>query len=77
MLFNNVVLLNGVLIPEILNNPLAFWFLTDLAFLLPHMVHFEDDIVLKLLVFVSLGFVLFVFFFHIKQYNNIILYLRL
>ena len=54
-----MVLLNGVLIPEILNNPLAFLFLTDLAFLLPHMVHFEDDIVLKLLVFVSLGFVLF------------------
>ena len=43
-------LLKGVLIPNLLNNPFASWFLINLDFLLPHIAHFDNIIDLPLLV---------------------------
>ena len=42
-------------------------FLINLDFLLPHIAHFSNIIILPLLVFETLGFILFVFFLHFKQ----------
>ena len=42
-------LLKGVLIPNLLNNPFASCFLIDLYFLLPHIAHFDNIIILLLL----------------------------
>ena len=53
--------------PKLLNNPLASCVLLNLDFLLPHIVHFDNIIVLPLLVFEILGFMLSVFFLHFKQ----------
>ena len=60
---NNGILLNGVLRPKLLNNALAYCFLINLDFLLPHILHFDNSIVLLLLVGETLGFMLSVFFF--------------
>ena len=60
---NNGILLNGVLRPKLLNNALASCFLINLDFLLPHILHFDNSIVLLLLVGETLGFMLSVFFF--------------
>ena len=35
-------LLNGVLIPSLLNNPFASCFLINFDFLLPHIAHFDN-----------------------------------
>ena len=43
-------LLNGVLIPSLLNNPFASCFLINLDFLVPHIAHFDNIIRLPLLV---------------------------
>ena len=56
-------LLNSFLTPNLLNNPFASQFLINLDFLLPHIAHFDDIIVLPLLVFETLGFILSVIFF--------------
>ena len=61
-------LLNGVLIPKLLNNPFGSWFLINLDFLLPHIAHF-DNIALPLLVLETLEFMFSVFFIHFKQYD--------
>ena len=53
--------------PKLLNDPLASCVLLNLDFLLPHIVHFDNIIVLPLLVFETLGFMLSVFFLHFKQ----------
>ena len=50
-----------------LNIPLASCFLLNLDFLLPHIAHFDNIIVLPLLVLETLGFILYVFFLHFKQ----------
>ena len=42
-------LLKGVLIPNLLNNSFASCFLIDLYFLLPHIAHFDNIIILLLL----------------------------
>ena len=42
-------LLKGILIPNLLNNPFASCFLIDLYFLLPHIAHFDNIIILLLL----------------------------
>ena len=42
-------LLKGVLIPNLLNNPFASCFLIDVHFLLPHIAHFDNIIILLLL----------------------------
>ena len=64
-------LLNGVLIPNLLNNPFASWFLINLDFLLPHITHF-DIITLPLLVLETCGFTFFVCFLHFKHYDSIL-----
>ena len=55
-------LLNGVLIPNLPNNPLASWFLINLDFLLPYIAYFDNIITLPLLVQETCGFIFFVFF---------------
>ena len=60
---SNGTLLNAVLRPELLNSPSASWFLINFDFLLSHIVHFDNVIVLPLLVFEISGFTLFVSFF--------------
>ena len=49
-------LLNGALIPKLLNSPFASWFLINFDFLLLHIAHFDNTISLPLLVFETLGF---------------------
>ena len=55
-------LLNGVLIPNLLNSPFASWFLMNLDFLLPHIAHFDNIITLPLLVLETCGFIFFFMF---------------
>ena len=76
MLANNRILIDGVLVPKLLNNPLAFGSLININFLLPHTAHFNNNIVLPLVVLETLGFRLYVYFLHFKQYGSIVLYLR-
>ena len=64
---NNGTLLNGVLRLKLLNIPLASCFSINFDFLLPHIAHFDNIIVLSLLVFETLGFIPSVFFLHFKQ----------
>ena len=63
-------LLNGVLIPKLLNNPFTSWFLINFDFLLSHIAHFDN--ILPLAVFETLGFMFSVFFLHFKQYDFIL-----
>ena len=64
---SNGILLRGVLIPRLLNNPFACCSLMNFDFLLPHIAHFDNIIVLPLVVFEALGFMLSVCFLHFKQ----------
>ena len=64
-------LLNGFLIPTLLNNPFASFFLINLDFLLSHIAHFDSYIILPLLVLKTCGFIFFVYFLHFKQYDSI------
>ena len=59
---NNGILLKGVLIPKLLSNSFASCSLINFDFLLPHRAHFDNTIVLPLLVFETLGFMPSVFF---------------
>ena len=56
-------LLNGVLIPQLLNSPFASWLLINLDFSLPHIVHFDNIIALPLQVLKISGSMFLVFFF--------------
>ena len=69
ILFNNVILLKGTLIPNWLNSSLASCSLINLKFLLLQTAHFDRSIVLPLLIFEILGFFLSVTPLHLKQYN--------
>ena len=53
----------GVLIPRLLNNAFASCFLINFAFLEPHIAHFDNVIVLPLLVAETFGSILSVFLF--------------
>ena len=64
---NNGMLFNGVLRPKLFNIPLAFCFLKNFDFLPPHIAHFDNIIVLPLLVFQTRGFVPPVFFLHLNN----------
>ena len=55
----------------------ASCFLTNLDFLVSYIAYFDNRIFLPLLVFEILGFILSVSFLHFKQYDKIVLYLRL
>ena len=63
------ILLNGVLIPNLLNNPLASWCLINLHFLLRHIAHFDNVITLPLLLAKTFGFMFSVLFYIL---NNMI-----
>ena len=65
-------LLKGVLIPNLLNNPFASYLLLNLDFLLLHIVHFDNIIILPLLVLETCGFIFSVCFLHFKQYDSIL-----
>ena len=69
---NTGTLLNGVLIPKLLNSPFASLFLINLDFLLQHIAHFDNTIVLSLLVFETLEFMFSVSFLHFKQYDFVL-----
>ena len=62
-------LLNGVLIPNLLNSPFASWFLINLDFLLPHIAHLYNTITLPLLLAEIFGSMFSVFFYTL---NNMI-----
>ena len=51
----------------ILPQDLNYLMLQLVLVLLPHIAHFSNIIILPLLVFETLGFILFVFFLHFKQ----------
>ena len=61
-------LLNGVLIPKLLNRLFASWFFINFDFLLPHIAHFDNIIALPLLVLEMFGSMFSVSFLHFKQY---------
>ena len=60
--FSYGTLLNVFLIPKLLNIPFASYFLINRYFLAAHIENFDNNIVLPLLVFESLGFMLLYFF---------------
>ena len=60
---NNKIWLNGVFITKLVNNSLAFFSLMNLDFLMRHIAHFDNSVVLSLLLFERLGFMFSVFFF--------------
>ena len=64
-------LLNGVLIPKLLNSPFASWFLINPDFLLPHIAHFDNTIALPLLLLEIFGSMFSACFLHFKQYDFI------
>ena len=55
-------LFNGVLLPKLLNSPFTSWFLLNLDFVLPHITHFDNMIILPLLVLETCGFIFFCMF---------------
>ena len=68
MLPNNGILLEGVLIPSSVNNPLASCFIINLD--LPfHTGHFDKSIVFSLLVLEPFVFILSISFLH---FNNMV-----
>ena len=60
-------LLNGVLIPNLLNSPFPFWFLINLDFLLSHIAQFNDIIAPPLLVLETSGSMFSVFFYNLNN----------
>ena len=70
-MFNNGILLNGVLIPKLDNSPSASGYFINLDFLLPHTAHFDNNINLPFLVFIIFASLFFAFFLHFKQQVSI------
>ena len=68
------ILLNFVL-PILLKNPFASYSFKNLDFLLLHIVHSDNSIVLPLLVFKTLGFMFPVFFFRTLNNKMALLYI--
>ena len=62
------ILLKGVLIPTLLNIPLASCSFINLDFLLPHTTHFHDSTTLPFSVFIIFASIFFVFPLHFTQY---------
>ena len=67
---------NLVFRPKLVNVPLNSCFLTNLAFLLSHMPHFDDIIVLPLILFATFGFILSLCFCTSNNKVTLFLYLR-
>ena len=64
------ILLKGVFIPKLCNNPLACCCLINFVFFLSHTAQFEKRIILPFFVLATFGFLLSVFFPRFKQYDN-------
>ena len=62
-------LLNGVLIPNLLNNPFASCLLINLDFSLQHTEHFDNMITLPLLVLETCGFKFSVCFYILNNFT--------
>ena len=58
--------MEGIFVPKLPNNPLAFWSLRNFDFLLLHNEHFDKSIILPLLALTTFGFLLSVFVLHFK-----------
>ena len=58
---NNGILLNGILRPKLFNILFPSRSFINLDFLLSHKAHFDNNIVLPLLVFETLRFILYLF----------------
>ena len=65
---NNGILLKGVLIPKLLNNPSASCSFINIDFLLPYTAQFYDKANQPFLVFTIFASLFFVFFLHFKQF---------
>ena len=61
-MFNPRILLNGVLIPKLLNNPFASCFFINFDFLFLHTEHCDNNINLLFLVFITFELILSLFF---------------
>ena len=66
-IFNNGTLLKGVLIPKLLNIPIACCSLINLDFLLPHAAQFDCIISLFCLFLTILGLLFLAYFLHAEQ----------
>ena len=55
------ILLKGVFIPKLLNNPLRYCSFINLDFPLSDYAHFDKSIILPFLVFTTFGFLISVF----------------
>ena len=75
MSLNSQILHKSVFNSKLLNDLLASCFFINLDFLLSATALFNKSISLTLLVFATLGFLLFVFFLHFKQYHNVVFYI--
>ena len=62
-MFDNGILLNGVLIPKLLNNSSVSSSFITLDFLLPQTTHFDIKANLPFLVFITFASLFFVLFF--------------
>ena len=65
-------LLNGVLTPNLLKNPFSSCLLINLDFFLLHIAHFDNIIILPLLVRETCGFIFSERFLYFKQYDSIL-----
>ena len=66
-MFNPGILLKGVLVPKLLNNPFASCFFVNIDFLFLHTEHCDNNNNLSFLVFITFELILSVFYLHIKQ----------
>ena len=66
-IFNKGTLLNGVLIPKLLNIPIVCCSLINLDFLLLHIAQFDCIIDLFCLFLTIFGLIFLVYFLHTKQ----------
>ena len=71
----NGILSSPVLKPRLVNIPFASCFLINLHFLLPHIAHFENFIVLPLLVFETTGLMFSVYSFYTSNNNMTLFYI--
>ena len=71
---NSGILLNGVLIPKLLNNPFASCSFTNLDFLIPQSAHFDCIISPPFFALKIFEFKFLVFFLHFTQQASIFFY---
>ena len=66
---NKEILVKGVFVPKLLNNPIASYALKNFDFLLSHTAHFDKSIIVPFFVLKILYF----YFLNFKQYNDTVL----